>query len=567
MILYQYLPLFLSMYGEFFEKVIQQLVYGVMLSHAQSHLLYKVQRHLDFSALEQACSEYHHCEGPGTPATHTVDRLLRALVIKYLYDLSLRELEVRLYSDLLARWFVGYRLFDALPDHCTLQRFELWVAQQQKRLCFDEILHQIETDYPDERTRIQIGDTYAMHAQAARENLSTLIRHTCIHVLESAVQSLPVDLTQAMAGFVWTSLFGVYKQIPEFALSKEERAQRLLMVARAAYDFHARISVTLHNRPTTEFPELRKHLGNLHKILSDEFSSAADAAQRLSPKEQGTFRIGSATDPEATYRVHGLDPEDTSFGYNVQVAISTLGFIRETQAYTGAEPDQSGVAALIAEQKENLGVCPPKLIYDQAAGSGKTRADVAQASAGLTQLISHLLPYEKRSSRFGPYDFSLSQDGAQLTCPNGKVSQVAYRSGSGDGRDFRFFDFQCWSDEPPIHMKGADLSRRCPLWEKCRDSHQGPRSTRNVFISDYRDHVLAAQQYNQTDDFLYEMKIRSKVERVVFELTHYNGARRCRKRGLKNADWQSKMCATAYNIKLWMRRLYSPAPRKVLRAY
>ena len=109
--------------------------------------------------------------------------------------------------------------------------------------------------------------------------------------------------------------------------------------------------------------------------------------QRLPPKEQGTFRIGSATDPEATYRVHGPDPEDTSFGYNVQVAISTSGFIRETQAYTGAEPDQAGVAALIAEQKENLGVCPPKLIYDQAAGSGKTREEVAQDSTGLTQLI------------------------------------------------------------------------------------------------------------------------------------------------------------------------------------
>jgi hypothetical protein len=530
-------------------------------------VLYKVQRHLDFSVLERACSDYHHSDGPGTLPTHTVDKLLRALIIKYLYDLSLRELEVRLYSDLLARWFAGYQLFDTLPDHSTLQRFERWVAQQQKRICFDEVLHQIETDYPDERIKTQIGDTYAMHAQAARENLNTLIRHTCIHVLESAVQSLPVDLTQAMAGFVWTHLFGVHKQIPEFALSKEERSQRLLMVARAASDFHSRITTIHHNRPATEFPELRKHLGNLYKILSDEFSSTDGAAQRLPPKEQGIFRIGSATDSEATYRVHGLDPEDTSFGYNVQVAISTAGFIREIKAYTGAEPDQSGVASLVAEQKANLGGCPPKLIYDPAAGLGKTRADVAQVSDGQTQLISRLPPPEKRSSRFDPYDFSLSQDGASLTCPNGKVSQVAYRSGSGDGHDFRFYDFQCWSDEPPVHMKKADISRRCPLWEQCRDSHQGPRSMRQVFISDYRDQVLAAQPYNQTDEFQSEMKIRSKIERIVFELTHYNGARHCRKRGMHNADWQSKMCATAYNIKHWMRRLYSPAPRRVLRAY
>jgi hypothetical protein len=247
--------------------------------------------------------------------------------------------------------------------------------------------------------------------------------------------------------------------------------------------------------------------------------------------------------------------------------MTTSGLIRETKAYTGAEPDQAGVAKLIAEQKSNLGICPPKLIYDQAGGHGKTRAEVERASDGQTQLVSQLPPYEKRSERFGPYDFSLSQDGAQLTCPNGKVSQVAYRSGSGDGRDFRFFGFQCWHDEPPIHMKQADLSNRCPLWGQCRDNRQGPRGMRQVFISDYREQVLAAQQYNQSDEFRQEMKQRSLVERVIFELTHYNGARHCRKRGVDNADWQAKMCATAYNIKLWMRRLYSYVRPRSQRAY
>jgi len=569
MILHQFLPFFLVVYAEFFQQVVERLVYGVILSHAKSHLLYRLQQHLDFSALERACVEYHHTEGRGTHPTHTVPRLLRTLLIKYLYDLSLRELEVRLYTDLLARWFAGYQLFDDLPDHCTLQRFEIWVAQYQKRTCFEEVLQQIEADYPDERSQTQIGDTYAMHAQAAREQLNTLLRHTCIHILESAAQSWPAALTHSMTGFVWTDLFGIYKETPQFALSKEERLQHLLRVADAASELHARVSTLLEYRPTNEFPELRKHLAHLRKILTDEFSVSDDGIERLPAKEQGTFRIGSATDPEATYRVHGPDPEDTSFGYNVQVAMTTSGLIRETKAYTGAEPDQAGVAKLIVEQKSNLGVCPPKLIYDQAGGHGKTRAEVERASAGQTQLVSQLPPYEKRSERFGPYDFSLAQAGAQLTCPNGKVSQVAYRSGSGDGRDFRFFDFQCWSGEPPIHMnaKRDDLSKRCPVWEQCRDNRQGPRAMRQVFICDYREQVLAAQRYNQSDDFRQEMKQRSLVERVIFELTHYNGARQCRKRGVDNADWQAKMCATAYNLKLWMRRLYSYVRPRSQRAY
>jgi len=566
-IVHPFLPFFLFVYAEFFQQVVERLVYGAILSHAKSHLLYRVQQHLDFSALEQACAKYHHTEGSGAHPTHTVPRLLRVLLIKYLYDLSLRELEVRLYTDLLARWFAGYQLFDDLPDHCTLQRFEAWVAQYQKRTCFEEVLQQIEADYPDERSKAQIGDTYAMRAQAARENLNTLLCHTCIHILESGAQSLPAALTQSLTGFAWTDLFGLYKETPQFALSKEERVKYLLRVACAAGDLHARVSTILEYRPTNEFPELRKYLAHLHKILADEFSVSDDGFERLPAKEQGTFRIGSATDPEATYRVHGPNPEDTSFGYNVQVAMTTSGLIRETKAYTGAEPDQAGVAKLIAEQKSNLGVCPPKLIYDQAGGHGKTRAEVERVSEGQTQLVSQLPPYEKRSERFGPYDFSLSQDGSQLTCPNGKVSQVAYRSGSGDGRDFRFLGFQCWHDEPPVHMKQADLSKRCPLWEQCRDNRQGPRVMRQVFISDYREQVLAAQQYNQSDEFRQEMKQRSLVERVIFELTHYNGARHCRKRGVDNADWQAKMCATAYNLKLWMRRLYSYVRPRSQRAY
>jgi hypothetical protein len=180
---------------------------------------------------------------------------------------------------------------------------------------------------------------------------------------------------------------------------------------------------------------------------------------------------------------------------------------------------------------------------------------VAEASDGQTQVIAKLPPYDARTARFGPYDFTLSEDGQQLTCPAGKVSRTAYPSQAGDGRTFRFFACQCWRNgEPPKQMKHADLSQRCPLWEQCRDSRQGPGSQRQVFISDYRQEVLAAQQYNQTEPFRQEMKQRPLIERIVFELTNYYGARRCRGRGLQNADWQAKMAAAAYNLNLWMRK-------------
>jgi len=397
MILQQYLPLILTLYSSFLEQFFHNLVYAAVLSRARGHLLYKLRQHLDLTTLDDVCSAYHHPEGPGAPATHSARHLVRALLVQYLFGLSYRQLEQRLFTDLMARWFVGYGLFETSPDHVTLQRFEVWVCQNHKRAFFDEVLKQIQAAYPEERTGAQIGDTYAMHANAAQEDLTPLLYHICKHILGRAIHSLPHELDHAMQGFAWQELFGIYKEPPAFLLSKEERATRQQRLATAALDLLSRLSSMLQAHSSQDFPELRLWLGYLQKILSDEFAIHPQTVQRLPPNQLGSFRIGSATDPEATYRVHGPNPEDTSFGYNVQVAISTGGFIYETQAYTGALPDQAGVAALVSEQKTHLGICPPKLIYDQAAGCGKTRAQVCAASDGQTLLVSKLPAYEKRT--------------------------------------------------------------------------------------------------------------------------------------------------------------------------
>ena len=135
-------------------------------------------------------------------------------------------------------------------------------------------------------------------------------------------------------------------------------------------------------------------------------------------KKKGSFRLGSATDPEATYRVHAVGGSKTDLGYNVSVAVAdpsveTGGFIREIHADTGAYQDASGIPALLTEQKKYHGVTPPKMIYDRAAGAGKTRAAVAQATNNETQLVAYLPAYDKRTLLFTPDDFLMSTDGTQ----------------------------------------------------------------------------------------------------------------------------------------------------------
>jgi len=383
------------------------------------------------------------------------------------------------------------------------------------------------------------------------------------------VKAMPETLEQCLKGYEWVNLFGVKPEASDWKLDVEQRKQRLSGIALAADELHQRVERVLGSYSSRAYPQVRQWLGYLGKVLCDELHFDWDAAQpqasELPNKDKGSYRLIGAADPEATLRTHGKEAGDTSLGYNVQVAISSSGFIHETHAYTGACPDQSGIANLVGAQIERTGYCPPKLIYDKAGGAGKIRGEIAMVSQGHCFLSAHLPEYEKRSPCYGPYDFSLSEDGSRLTCPGGQTSQAVYPSNTGEGEVFRFLAFQCWNGRPPGRKKAdreAAQARRCQLWDRCRGEQSGNQSHRQIFISDYRSLVLQAQVYNQSLAFKQDMKLRPRVERVIFELTHYNGARRCRRRGLANADFQARMCAVSYNLKLWMRRVSGrPSPR------
>lgn len=520
------------------------LIYAELLKHADDHLLVKLHAHLDVTPLEQACAAFHHASGPGAPITHPAARLVRALLVKALFGWSLRDWEWHLRFNLIVKWFVGYRIFDTGSDHVTLERFEQWVERHQPRVFFDEVLRQIDCDFPQEREQPQVGDTFALRADAAKESLIRLIRHTCqclLALLEAAAAERHQHLNSQLDG---VALFGPADEVSEPRLDEAGRQVRLQTTVIAALQCARLMRLELDTPPLlaeSERASIRMRLEHLDKILADNLRLDYNAegqvvrVTELPKDKKGAYRLGSATDPDATYRLHGDQKSD--FGYNVSVA-ATEHFVREIQADTGAQPDPVAIPDLLTAQIEHHDLCPDKLIYDAAAGTGKTHALVAQATEGRTQLVARLLPYDTRTHRFTPDDFVLSEEGRTLTCPNDQTSTTAYRSGSGDGRTFRFCD-----------------CAGCPLAERCRDPKSDPDKMRQVFVSDYRDQLNAARAYAQTDDFQLDMQRRPHIERIIACLTRYHGARRARRRGLPNADFQAKLSAMTFNLKQWMKLL------------
>jgi Transposase domain (DUF772)/Transposase DDE domain len=522
------------------EQWFNERIYEHLVKQARRHELVRMKAKFDFSPIEECCRGYQHEEGPGAKAQYTIGQYVRALMVKYIYGWSYRQTEERIRHDLVVKWFVGYGVLDEVLDHSALCLFEQWVDREQHRAFFDQTLNQIDQDFPQEAQAVQIGDTFGMWANAAQESLVKLLRHTS-RLLLGELEKGAGERYQAIIGQLDRQLlFGLTDEVQVYWMSKEERQLQRENTGRGAWHLLQLVKPELDELEEPLRARVQLRVEDLAKILQDEYHLTCNAEGKLEQiveldkEHKGEYRLCSATDRDATCRNHG---GQQIVGYNVSLAATPHGLIREIAAATGAEPDQAGIADLIEVQYQNRGMCPEKLIYDQAGGRGRTRAEVARVSHQQTQLVARIPPSTVNSGRFGPDAFHLTETG-DLICPQQRTNSCRYLSGARDATIFEFSAKRCSG---------------CPLWAQCRDPKASPGGARRVFISDYQDEIRQAQAYNQTALFKKEMKLRPLIERVIFMLTFYDGGRRARNRGRSRVDFQVKMSATGRNIRTWLK--------------
>ncbi len=349
----------------------------------------------------------------------------------------------------------------------------------------------IDEDFPAEASRVQIGDTFALLSRGREQSRTELLRNASHKVLYYLPQVTPTGYQQVLVGLAGERLFAQVDDRREWWLEKVERValeERTALAARRMLDWVEQALVGVVATQELTYLALQRWLGLLKKILQDEFTfeqepnAAWSKATVREKHEKGSYALGSTVDTEATFRQHGKKSE---LGYNAHVA-ATPHFVREINAGLGAAPDSTGVANLVAQQLEHLGVVPPKLIYDRAAGTPKIFHDVAKASDGQTQLVAHLVDYSQNNPRFAPSDFTLNEDGS-LTCPNGQVSteQSRYRSGSAAGWNYRF---------------AAEKCAGCPLWTLCRGAKPGEAAQATEISSATSDTATLAAPTSQATE-------------------------------------------------------------------
>jgi hypothetical protein len=189
-------------------QVVSAVWYERLLRKYQSHWLVQLEKVLNLRPLEQACADFHKGSGKGSAVSHSVPKLVRALLVKHLYTLSYRQTEEKIDCHILVKWFVGYSLFEDPPDHTTLDRFELWVLKHQPRFFFDEILRQIDAHFPAEQTQHQLVDTFAMLARGAKTSLITLLRRLSAKLLADLEALVPNPMACLVPSTIKTGLKG-----------------------------------------------------------------------------------------------------------------------------------------------------------------------------------------------------------------------------------------------------------------------------------------------------------------------------------------------------------------------
>lgn len=529
------------------EAVLYSLVskkhYAVVLEQAgESHEIRMINDRFDWSQVEKPSQAYRRYAGKrGVSATHTVGQLCRGVVLKHYYKWSYLTTAQKVRGESLYRGFAGYDLHERTFSAVTLERFEVWLREHHPHLLFFTSLQQIDEDFPEEKVAPQIGDTFAMRSRAREQSRTELLRTLAERILTQLEGSSP-EVHQAVTGTLnREAIFGAPTERPEWRLSKEQRDKLEERTARAAHYLLRTVRSALASAPKRQdvlMLALERTLGYLEKVLGDEFVLTLDAegactkALLRTKHVKGAYVLGSAIDPEATFRLHG---DRCDLGYNIGLTATTR-FIRAVVGMTGATPDSKLVAPPLAEQRQELGVVPPKLIYDRAAGSPKSFAEVSAATDGKTQLVARLIDHAKANPRFGPHDCTLGADGL-LTCPAGKQTARVYRAQGGDGWTYRFMPDQC---------------QGCPLAAQCRSADAKPTSPRNFFISDYAFHQRQALAYLKTDAFIQDMRLRPAIERIIACLVRYHNARRATGYGLLSADYQAFMAAMAFNLKTWV---------------
>jgi len=116
-------------------------LYGQVLPNG--HFLVRLKNEIPWQKLSKKLIDAYKGGGEYGPPPYPPDKILRYLLIPYLFNISEREAEEVVRFNLLAKYFVGLGVDELPPDHSTLTVFKERLLKHQGKRAWESLFNQI----------------------------------------------------------------------------------------------------------------------------------------------------------------------------------------------------------------------------------------------------------------------------------------------------------------------------------------------------------------------------------------------------------------------------------------
>lgn len=459
--------------------------------------------------------------------------LAKAMLLQYHMNLSDREMERSCQFDLEVKFALGLRIDERPFDHSSLGDFrERLLKSGREKQIFDGIVSELISKKLISKEEVQRIDATHIIADIALPNMVGMVKKGSFEILKKLKAHHPQVYSRVSKRLDPDDYCS--NRINDDGpgrFSLEKRAERLV-----TYVQDARYLLN-ETKDLEQEGDLKSSVDILKTILRENLDENTNDGlpKELDPKKKPTNRIISPIDTEA--RAGAKSKFKKFFGYKASITQEVKNqFITNIDVMPGNKRDGEPTADLLAEQILKHDLLPKKIIGDTAYGDGFYRKDIHDFGSEVVAPFKESTPRTK--AVFPKTDFKINRKKNTLECPKGVEAKPHFYDSAKSSMVFHF----------PM-----SICRLCEWKTKCTNAKEGRRTVR---IFDWQEMTNKSQEYNRTEDFKKDMKLRQPIEGKFSEMKRHHGLTRAKYRGLGKVSLQCFFTATAINIKRWIKLEY-----------
>lgn len=530
----------------------------------KDHILYRIDKEINFSFINEMCRDMYS-QDIGRRVVNFPEKMFRSEIIQYLHNLSDRQLARQVNENVAFRWFVGYNLNDDVFHWTAPGKFRIALGEEKHKEIFDRIIEQLidkgligkdenqSIDATDIIGNVAIPTTIGIVKQAMKNLLLTVQRRANILMPKIATE-LDVEYYIRKKGK------------KEYKMNDQEKRKVLDQVAKDALKAMWIVELALERgelyfkKPKHEM-QLKEALYNVRRIFGDYIEeekegneddgdienmdieakdgnedNTEDTGAKYKPREKkGEDRIVSMVDKDV--RWGAKSDKKTFHGYKAHITMTENGFLTDIEVTPGNVSDDSMAVPLVEHQKEQYGIKPKKMRSDGIYGTIDNRKKFNKI--GIQLVAPDRTSHDK--GEFPKEMFKLDDENGVLTCPAGMTTTVHYYNKGTKSYVYYFSKEQCGE---------------CSHNKKCT---KAPFRT----VSIHEDFAIQqeAREYNATEDYKEDMKIRAHIEPKNAEMKRFHGLKRAIYWGLERVNIQAIYTAIVVNLKRMVTVLFSVSPQ------